>query len=363
MTAEAERFVHEERALRVVFGESAFDVLGAEVDRLSGSRVLVVASARLRDRATRALGARVVAVAEDPVMHVPVDQVERTLALARSFSAQVAVAVGGGSAIGLAKAIARRTGVDVVAVPTTYAGSEMTRVWGETADGVKTTGRAEQVAPRTVLYDPELVASMPPSVAVPSAFNALAHAVEALWAPDRTPLTDLMATEAVRRIVDGVRPQGGRAPEHPGPGAMRATDLLRGAWLSGMCLDRTTMGLHHRLCHALGGAGLPHAPTHMTVLPHVMAYNLAVEPEARAVLAGILGGSDPGAAVHRIQTEIGEEHGAETGLRRWGMTDADVADVVRRVLAAPYSNPRTPSADDLRVILQGAMEGAAPAVW
>src|SRR6185369_5308698 len=171
-------------------------------------------------------------------------------------------------ATGLAKAIALRTGLPQVIVPTTYAGSELTSVLGETAGGRKTTQRTPAVRPETVLYDVSLTLSLPVPVSAASGLNALAHAVEARYAPDANPMTDLLAAEATRLLTSALP----RIAADPSDVDAR-TDALRGAWLAGTCLDAVQMGLHHRLCHHLGGKfGLPHAETHAVLLPYVMAH-------------------------------------------------------------------------------------------
>ncbi|GHE80630.1 maleylacetate reductase [Amycolatopsis deserti] len=343
-------FVHQQRAARVVFGSGAIERLAEEADRTGAHRVVLITSSRYHDRARSLLGNRVVATITDPPMHVPRADAESVREQARAAGADAAVAVGGGSAIGLAKALALQTHVPVLAVPTTYAGSEMTRVWGITENGVKRTGRDPVVAPRSVVYDPDLVATLPPKLAVPSAFNAVAHAVEALYAPDRTPVTDLLAAEAVRLIAEAL----------PGLSTGSGADTaLRGAWLAGVCLDSTTMGLHHKLCHVLGGTlGLPHAETHTVVLPHALAYNAAAIPDAVRILRTALpGGRAPAATMSALAYSTG----APTALSQLGMTASDVDIVVRHVLAAPYANPVPVTEYGVRALLERALRGEPPA--
>lgn len=343
-------FVHQQRAARVVFGSGAIERLAQEADGLGVHRLVLITSSRYHDRARSLLGDRVAATVTDPAMHVPSADAESVRDQARAAGADGAIAVGGGSAIGLAKALALQTHVPVLAVPTTYAGSEMTSIWGITENGVKRTGRDPVVAPRSVVYDPQLVVTLPSKLAVPSAFNAVAHAVEALYAPDRTPVTDLLAAEAVRLIAAAL----------PGLSTGSGADTaLRGAWLAGMCLDSTTMGLHHKLCHVLGGTvGLPHAETHTVVLPHALAYNAAAAPDAARILRTAL---DRGPGPADALSALAHGTGAPTALSELGMTASDVDIVVRHVLAAPYTNPAPVTEHGVRALLERALRGDPPA--
>lgn len=335
----APAFVHDQRALRVVFGAGRLDELPEEVDRLELRRVLLVAT-RYADRARELLGERVVDVVTDPRPHVPVDEVAAATARVRTVGADGLVAVGGGSAIGLAKALALETGLPVLAVSTTYSGSEMTRVWGRTEAGRKQTGRDDRVAPRTVIYDPDLVAQLPRETAAASALNAVAHAAEALYAPDRSVLSDIAAAEAVRILTTSL---AGSAPP---------TDLLRGAYLAGTVLDLTTMGLHHKLCHVLGGSfDLPHAETHSIVLPQVLAFNLA-DP-VLAIRFRDVGADDLPARVQQLASR----YALPMSLREIGMSEAAIGEVVDAVVAAPPANPRAVEGTAIRALLRRAWAG------
>ncbi|NIL84648.1 Maleylacetate reductase [Rhodococcus fascians] len=332
-------FVHDQRPVRVVFGAGRIGALADECDHLELTRVLLIAT-RYSTAAQTLLGDRVVATVTDPRAHVPVDQVHETLDLVERSGVDGVVAVGGGSSVGLAKAVALGTGVPILAVPTTYSGSEMTRVWGRTEGGRKQTGRDLRVAPRTVIYDPDLVAGLPTVTAAASAINAVAHAAEALYAPDRTALSNLAATEAIRVVTATLT------------GALDPTALLRGAYLAGVVLDQTTMGLHHKLCHVLGGAfDLPHASTHSVVLPHVLAYNLGDPAVAERFAAA--GAHDLPAVVRRL----GSRHGVPTSLRELGLSVSSLDEVMNTVLAVPPVNPRPVGADAVRGVLCGAFSG------
>ncbi|MBU2698600.1 maleylacetate reductase [Pimelobacter sp. 30-1] len=342
-------FVHEALPMRVVLGAGALARIGEEVEHLGLRRVLVLSTPEQRDLADRVaglLGARAAGVFDGARMHVPVPVVDAAAAVAGEVGADGCVAVGGGSTIGLGKALALRHALPILAVPTTYAGSEMTPIWGLTEDGRKRTGRDRAVLPRSVLYDPELTVSLPPAISGTSGLNALAHAVEALYAPDGSPLITAMAEQGVRDLAAAL-PLVVADPTD----LDARTRALQGAWLCGACLGATTMGLHHKLCHVLGGMlDLPHAETHAIVLPHVARYNLAMAPEADAALRRALGVADVPAAL----ADLGERLGVPGGLAALGVERADLARVADEVLAAPYRNPRVPTRADVETLLEAA---------
>jgi maleylacetate reductase len=347
-------FVYETRAARVVFRPGAALTAPAEEARHLGlRRLLVLSGARGADTARAvadSLGDACAGLHAGARMHVPADVADRGVEAARAAGADGCVAVGGGSAIGLGKAIALRTGLPLLAVPSTYAGSEMTPVWGLTEHGVKRTGRDPVVLPRSVVYDPELTLSLPVPLSVTSGINALAHAVEALYAPDGSPLVALMAEEGVRALAAAL-PEIAAAPDAV-PARSRA---LYGAWLCGACLGATTMGLHHKLCHVLGGTfGLPHAETHTVVLPYALAFNSPAAPEAAAAVARALGAADAPAALQELAARLG----APRSLAELGLKETDLAVAAAQVAGQPYANPRPVTTDDALTVLRAAYEGA-----
>src|SRR6266705_2999338 len=217
-------------------------------------------------------------------MHTPVDVTKHALLRVRELDANGVVAIGGGSTTGLGKAIAWRTGLPQVVVPTSYAGSEMTPILGETQDGLKTTQSSPKVLPETVIYDVDLTMTMPPSLSATSGLNAIAHAVEALYARDRNPIISLMAQEGIKNLARALPKIKDNADD-----IEARTEALYGAWLCGSCLGAVGMALHHKLCHTLGGTfNLPHAETHTVVLPHATAYNAEAAPEAMVRIARAL---------------------------------------------------------------------------
>lgn len=257
--------VHETLPSRVLVGRGARREIPGEIERLGAEQVLLVSTGSAQAAAgelAEALGSRLAACFDRPVVHTPLGVTAEVMGVVEQTGADSVVAIGGGSAIGLAKAVAARTGMAQIAVPTTYAGSEVTPVLGETADGVKTTRRDPAIAPGTVVYDAELTVTMPGGLTLTSSLNALAHSVEAFWAQDATAVTDGLATESIQGIL-GSLPEVLANPS----GVSGCERLQSAAWLAGLCLAQTQMGLHHQLAHALGGTfGLPHAELHAMLL-------------------------------------------------------------------------------------------------
>jgi alcohol dehydrogenase class IV len=326
-----------------------------ELDRLGLKRVLVLATPQ-QEASAKALvdrlGGRAAGVFAEAAMHTPVEITERAMAQVQALGVDGTVAVGGGSTIGLGKAIALRTDLPQVAVPTTYAGSEMTTILGETAGGEKRTLRSLKVLPEVVLYDVDLTLSLPAALSATSGLNAIAHAVEALYAPDTNPVVALMAEEAIRAMARGLP----RVVAAPGDAEGRA-DALYGAWLCGAVLGMVAMSLHHKLCHVLGGSfGLPHAETHAVVLPHAAAYNAAHAPEAMARVARALGAAQAPAGLH----ELAKALGAPLSLRELGLAEGDLDRAAEIASRDPYANPRPIERAGIRRLLGDAWAGNAP---
>ena len=340
--------MHQVYAGRVLSGPGARTLVPDEVERLGARRVLVVvapSSAAVAQDLAAALGERYAATFGRPVQHSPVEVTAEALALAGETRADALVAIGGGSAIGLSKALAVRTGMPQIAVPTTYAGSEATPVLGETENGIKATRRDPALAPGTVVYDPELTLSLPRGLTLTSALNALAHAVEALWDTGASAATRAFAVES----ADGILTALPVVLDRPSDVVARGR-LQEAAWLAGACLAQARMGLHHQLAHALGGTfGLPHAELHALLLAHVMRFNLVAAPDAAERLARVAGG-DPTLAV----ASLASMHDGPTTLHALGVPRDALREVAERVAADPYPNPRPVTADAVEDLLLAA---------
>jgi maleylacetate reductase len=350
------RFTYESLPSRVLFGAGSLDQLPQEAARLEARRALILCTPGRRDLAEQAagrLGERAAGIFDGAVMHVPVEVAQAARRAARECAADCCVAIGGGSTIGLAKAIALDSGLPAIAIPTTYAGSEMTTIWGLTENGEKRTGRDRRVLPKTVIYDPALTLELPTSVAGPSGVNALAHCVEALYAPDGNPITSLMAEEGIRALAGSLP----AVVAEPASLTARARALY-GAWLAGAALGAASMGLHHKLCHTLGGSfNLPHAEVHTVILPHAAAYNRAAAPEAMRRVAQALGVDDAPTGLFDLASAIG----APTALREIGMRAEDLDRAAELATERPYSNPAPVTRAGVRKLLDDAFYGRRPA--
>lgn len=292
-------FAYCSQQYRVVFGAGTSARLGDEVERLGIKRALVLTTREQEHQGQRLgayLGNRLAGLFSGVRMHTPVEVTEAALAIVEARDIDGLVAIGGGSTVGLGKALSLRTGLPHLAMPTTYAGSEMTPILGETAHGIKTTRRSQDLIPDTVIYDVDLTLGLPTRISAASGLNAIAHAVEALYAPDANPLTSLMAEEGIAALA---RALPSILAEQTDGTARR--DALYGAWLCGACLGAVGMSLHHKLCHVLGGSfDLPHAETHAIVLPYASAYNAAAAPEAMTRVARALKVSDAAQGLYAL---------------------------------------------------------------
>jgi maleylacetate reductase len=288
------------------------------------------------------------------VMHVPIETAREARELARKLGADCAVAIGGGSTTGLGKAIALDSGLPILAIPTTYAGSEMTPIYGITESGMKKTGKDARVLPRTVIYDPNLTLSLPVGMSVTSGINAIAHAAEGLYATDANPVMDLMAKEGIAALGRSLP-----AIKKIADDAAARSDALYGAWLCGTVLGNVGMALHHKLCHTLGGSfNLPHAETHTIVLPHALAYNAAAAAHAMTAISEALGVRDGSAA--QAVFDLAKNNAAPVALRAIGMKAADLDRACDIALQNQYPNPRPLERAALRQLLQNAFDGVRP---
>ena len=340
---------------RVVFGAGRVADLPAEVQRLNLSRVLVLCTAgqtALAGQMATLLGPLCAGIHAGAVMHVPEAVADAALTHVQQQRVDGIVAVGGGSTIGLGKIIALKTGLPVIAIPTTYAGSEMTPIWGITRNGLKTTGRDMQVLPKTVIYDCELSMSLPVGISVTSGINAIAHCVEGLYAQNANPVTSMMAEASIRalaqglpRIVSNLRDIEARS------------QALYGAWLAGNVLGTVGMALHHKICHTLGGSfNLPHADVHTVMIAQVTAYNRSAAPEAMARIANALGTADAATGLYDLIVRLGAPH----ALRDIGMQQGDLDQAAALATSNPYYNPREVTRESVRSLLQAAYEGNRP---
>ena len=348
-------FVYSALPMRVRFGAGTLAELPGEIEALGLRRVLVLATPQQVDEAETLagrIGPRAAGVFGGARMHTPVEVTAEAMRQVEAERIDGLVAVGGGSTTGLSKAIALRTDLPQIVVPTTYAGSEMTPILGQTENGVKTTVRSSKVLPEVVIYDVDLTLTLPARLSAVSGLNAIAHAVEALYAQDRNPVVSLMAAEGIRALARAL-PVLMATPED----RAARSDALYGAWLCGTCLGAVGMALHHKLCHALGGAfDLPHAETHAAVLPHAMAYNAPAVPEAAQAVAAALGADEAAPGLYDLARRLG----VPMALRDLGMPEAGIDIAADAALSNPYWNPRPLDRAAIRDLLARAHAGLPP---
>ncbi len=339
-------FVHTALPTRVIFGRGTLSQAKDEAARLGIRRPLVITTAHQAD-----VGARVAAATDGVVhphaaMHTPVSVTEQAMEVMLAEGCDGTIAFGGGSSTGLGKAIAFRTDCPQLVIPTSYAGSEMTNILGEAAAGEKVTKRDARIQPETVIYDPDLLATLPAAFAAASGMNAIAHAVEGLYAVDGNPIVSLMAEEGIRALATAL-PRG----------KLGHDEALYGAWLCAATLGSVSMALHHKICHVLGGAfNLPHAETHTVILPHATAYNAAGAPEAILRIARALGSASAATGLF----DLAQMLGAPLSLKQIGMTEEGLDKVADIAAANPYANPVPVARDAIRTLLDDAFHGRRP---
>jgi maleylacetate reductase len=349
-------FTFENLPCRVVFGSGTLSAAADELQSLGAKRALVLTTPQQEAQGRKlglSLGPLFAGIFPGATMHTPVEVTERALAAMKECGADCVVSLGGGSTTGLGKALALRTGINQLCIPTTYAGSEMTPILGETKDSLKTTVRSNDVLPETVIYDVDLTMSLPPGLAVTSGINAIAHAVEALYAHDRNPVISLMAEEGIRSLALALPAIMARSDDRDA-----RSEALYGAWLCGVCLGAVGMALHHKLCHAIGGTfDLPHAETHTIILPHALAYNAPAVPKAAARVARAIGAPDAAQGLYDLARQLN----ATLALRDIGMPQDGIDTAADLAVTNAYWNPRSLERDAIRDLIARAWSGEPPA--
>lgn len=346
-------FAHETLGQRVLFGTAQAAVhLSDEVRRLkAGSVMLIAAADEMAMAADVASGIDVAIPYSDVAPHVPMENAVRAREVAAAAGVDLLVCVGGGSTTGLAKVIALASGIPIVAIPTTYAGSEATNVWGMTEASRKTTGVDNAVLPVTVIYDAALTLSLPVEISVASGLNAIAHCVDSMWAPKADPINAAMATEGIRALSRALPVV--RSDPRDLAGREQA---LYGAYLSAVAFASAGSGLHHKICHVLGGAyNLPHAQTHATVLPHVLGFNAEGAPEAAERIASAFGSTSAVQGLNELRSRLA----VPRALRNLGLAEDSIDEAVELILPmVPESNPRAVTRENLAQLLRAAWAGS-----
>lgn len=350
-------FEHVTLGQRVLFGAGrAAGNLAAEVGRFKAKRVMVVASGKGALAAANVCSDIEVALNySDVAAHVPIEKAEKARAAAAVHGIDLLVCIGGGSTTGLAKAVAMTSGLPIIAVPTTYSGSEATNVWGLTENSRKTTGIDDRVLPATVIYDAALTLSMPVDLSVASGLNGMAHCIDSMWAPGADPINQALAGEGIRAMSHGLLGIVRDAQD-----VASREQALYGAYLSAVAFASAGSGMHHKICHVLGGTWkMPHAQTHATVLPYVLAFNAPAAPEAAARIAAAFDTDDAVAGLNRFRTAVN----APKALKDFGFAEKDIPEAVQLILPViPASNPRKVTPENLSALLTAAWAGTAPGI-
>ncbi len=339
---------------QIVFGAGTRSAVAEWVAKTGRKRALVLSTPHQRADAEALageIGSLACGVFTGAAMHTPVEVTEAAMKVVAEAGADCVVSLGGGSTTGLGKAIAYRTDLLQIVVPTTYAGSEVTPILGQTEGGRKTTVRDARILPEIVIYDSSLTLGLPIAMSITSGLNAMAHAVEGLYARDRNPISSLMALEGLRAFARSLPVIAG----DPKNGEARS-DALYGAWLCGSVLGTVGMALHHKICHTLGGSfDTPHAETHAVMLPHTAAFNAVAAVSELAEAADMFGGSIGGGL-----WDFAKALAAPLSLREFGLTLADLDRAASLAVENPYWNPRPIDRASIRLLLQHAWEGRRP---
>ena len=339
-------FIYEAMPTRVIFGRGKISEAAIEANRLGMKRPLIITTSHQAASGLEIVKATGGVAYAGAAMHTPVPVTEEAMAFATAQGCDGTIALGGGSSTGLGKAIAFRTDWQQLVIPTSYAGSEMTNILGETADSAKTTKRDAKIQPETVIYDPDLLGTLPTQFAATSGMNAIAHAVEGLYAVDGNPVVSLMAEEGIRALAAAL-PKGKDGQD----------EALYGAWLCGTVLGSAAMALHHKLCHVLGGTfNLPHAETHTVILPHATAYNAPSTSEAMSRISRALGAKDAAGGLYDLAKRLG----APLTLKELGMPENGLDKAADIAVASPYPNPRALERAAIRQLLDNAYHGRRP---
>jgi maleylacetate reductase len=350
-------FFYESQPCRVVFGRGSLQMLGQQIERIGAQRALILCTPGMRplaEKIMQQLGPLAVGVFDKAVMHVPVNVAREARELAQWVNADCIVTIGGESTIGLGKAVALAFGSPIIAIPTSYSGSEMTSHYSLTDLGVKRGGKDPRVLPRGVIYDPELTMFIPKSIAVVSGINAIAHAAEGLYAQDGNPVMSMFAEEGIRSMAAGLT---GVALDYQDLDAR--SDCLYGAWLCGTVQGRVGVALHHKLCELLGTSfGVAQAELQAIILPHSIAYNESAVPGLGIrICKALCTDSDSGGGA---LWDFAKKMGAPLALQKLGLTEENLDAAADFALSEPFWNPRPLERAAIRSLLQSAFEGKRP---
>jgi maleylacetate reductase len=345
-------FIYEQPAVRILFGAGTLARLYEEIKRLDVNRPFFIATpGRRRDaeQAANSLSEITAGIYSDAVMHVPIETITRARDAALKHKADSIVAFGGGSAIDTSKAVGLELNLPILAVPTTYGGSEVTPFYGYTEDGIKKGKRDRNMLPKTVVYDPALTLSLPANTSAASGMNAIAHCVEGLYGKTANPVMSLLAAEGIRRLSHSL-PLVVADPSN----IDARTEAFYGAWLAGVVLGSVGMAVHHNISHVLGGTfKLTHADVHAVILPHAVAFNRDAAPDAMRIIAEALGAGDAAQGLYDLERRTG----SPTSLKQIGMPYDQLDRAAKLVVEHAYYNPRPVEFEGIRRLLENAYSG------
>ena len=339
---------------QIIFGSGAIEQTSQWIEHLSCNQAVVLSTKGREKQAqdlSDTIGKLSAGILPMAVMHTPVEVTKQALEKVLEKKADCLVAIGGGSATGLSKALAYRTKLPQIVIPTTYAGSEVTPNLGQTENKLKIALRCEQIIPNVVIYDPKLTLKLPINTSITSGFNAMAHAIEGLYAKDANPISSMLANEGLRALISALP----NLKQNPTDVNARS-EALYGAWSCGTVLGTVGMALHHKLCHVLGGSfDTPHAETHTILLPYTISYNAKTASNSLEKLQDLLDNS-PGTGLY----EFAKKLNAPLALKEIGLSEQDLDSAAEIATENPYWNPRPITRDAIRQLLQDAWEGKRP---
>ena len=383
-----EKFRYVSYAQEIIFGAGSLPRLGEAVNRFGWQRLLLCTNRSMQaagniEAIKAALGDRLVAVFDHVQPHVQDVQVQEVLALTGEHGVDAVIGLGGGSPIGMAKAVAsaleeKHNGrparaafptdqplVPVIAIPTTYAGSEMTAVYGVTHTREnpprKVTVNDPKIVPKLVIYDPQLTLDLPPEMTASTGINALAHCIEALYSITRHPMSTSAAIEGIRNMNNALL-----RCYTQGDDLGARTEMLKGAHLAGLSLASVSMGLHHGLCHVLGGSSnVPHGIANSIILPHAIRFNADVTAPELIPAVAAMGIStnefNPIMAVEAMEKKIFELTGEMNLPQRLrdagvGLQESDLPRLAQLAFQnrSVQNNPKPITEEQLETLLRNA---------
>lgn len=344
-------------ALNARFGAGSAKALSSDCKQLGIHKLMVIGTPSARDRYSETLDPLHTATAAHffkAQPHCPVETVEACRQAYRRAGCNGVVAIGGGSTLGLGKILAAEEGAIFIAVPTTYSGTEATAIFGRKIDGEKRTVIDDACRPSLIVYDPELSQSLPADITVMTGMNSVAHAVDALYGQNSGsmhigPLTIALAREALFAHQKGLS-----AVVHGEDNIANRQRLLYAGFLGGLLISMHGIAIHHRLCHVIGGLfDVPHGATNSIILPHAVAYNTGVVPQADQLIQEVFEGDNPAKCIYQFTQSLN----APADLREFGVPESAATQIAQHQIAHGGWNPREVTLASLTELVKNAING------